>query len=194
MDKTGRGKCALGLYGGKPWIGNCIECVKDNMNKLTIRDTSVSPPEKRWDYYVKETNHTVTVASYCNLKNAVTRHCLSNGVPVPTEEEIIKYLCDNLTIDCRAGRNPYPNLFTKQEEYVHPDYRPVPRDQWPIWAKTLALVSTDSDRGVGDTVKRLIGDFASEAFKTWHKATFGKPCSCQERQDKWNAQYPYQKD
>ena len=26
MDKTGRGKCSLGLYGGKPWLGNCIEC------------------------------------------------------------------------------------------------------------------------------------------------------------------------
>jgi hypothetical protein len=32
MDRTGRGKCALGLYGGKPWLGNCRDCQKAGEN------------------------------------------------------------------------------------------------------------------------------------------------------------------
>ena len=32
MDKTGRGKCALGLFDGTPWLGNCLACIKANEN------------------------------------------------------------------------------------------------------------------------------------------------------------------
>ena len=32
MDKTGRGKCSLGLYGGSPWLGNCLACIKAGEN------------------------------------------------------------------------------------------------------------------------------------------------------------------
>ena len=158
--------------------------------KPEIRDPSVSPPEKRWVFFVKETSYEVSVSAYANLKNAITRHCLANGVPVPTEDEITKYLCDSLTIDCRQNGKPYPNRFASQEDFTPPDMRPVPRDRWPLWAKGLALVSTDADIGIGDTVRRLIGDFASDAFKAWHKATFGRSCDCSARQAKWNAQYP----
>ena len=160
------------------------------MNTITIRDTSVSPPEKRWEYFVKETNFKVTVSAYCNLKNAITRHCLANGVPIPPDEEITKYLCDNLTIDCRQGGRLYQNAFARDEAYTHPDMRPVPREQWPLWAKALALASTDADSGIGDTVRRIIGNFASDAFKTWHKVTFGRSCDCQARRERWNAQFP----
>ena len=28
----GQFTCALGLYGGRPWIGNCKECIERNQN------------------------------------------------------------------------------------------------------------------------------------------------------------------
>lgn len=36
MDKTGRGKCSLGLYGGTPWLGNCIACIERGENNETF--------------------------------------------------------------------------------------------------------------------------------------------------------------
>jgi len=162
------------------------------MNQLKIRDTSVSPPEKRWSYFVKETNYEVTVAAYANLKNSITRHCLSNGVPIPTDEEVTKYLCDNLTIDCRMGREVYQNAFAKNEAYIHPDYRPVPRDEWPLWARALSLVKADGDSGVGDTIARTVGPIGGDKFKEWHRKVFDKECDCTKRQARFNAQFPYQ--
>jgi hypothetical protein len=50
MDKTGRGKCSLGLYGGQPWLGNCVGCAKAGENneefakELLARRTKSHPP------------------------------------------------------------------------------------------------------------------------------------------------------
>lgn len=68
--------------------------------------------------------------------------------------------------------------------------QPVPRAEWPTWAKGLALLSKAEDAGIGDTAHRVIGDFASEKFSLWHKLIFGTPCQCAARQAQWNQQYP----
>ncbi len=70
------------------------------------------------------------------------------------------------------------------------DDRPVPRDQWPIWAKVVAKKSTPEDKGVGDVIARTIGPEASGAFKAFYEWTFGKPCGCTGRQKLWNIKYP----
>ncbi len=62
--------------------------------------------------------------------------------------------------------------------------------EWPIWAKAMKHFSNPEDKGIGDTVARMIGDEKSEAFKAWHHATFGKPCNCNGRQSRWNRLYP----
>jgi hypothetical protein len=68
---------------------------------------------------------------------------------------------------------------------------PVPRKQWPEWAKRLADDANDNDVGIGDTVERRIGPAASAAFKTWYRAVFKKTCGCEKRKAEWNARYPY---
>jgi hypothetical protein len=35
---TGRRICAIGLYGGKPFVGNCNACVKAGENTLEFAD------------------------------------------------------------------------------------------------------------------------------------------------------------
>lgn len=66
-----------------------------------------------------------------------------------------------------------------------------PFEQWPAWAKGIALLKTDADKGVGDTVYRTIGPDTSAAFKTWFILLFGRSCGCAKRHVKWNAEFPY---
>ncbi len=67
---------------------------------------------------------------------------------------------------------------------------PIPRKDWPLWAKGLAMMSKPEDKGIGDVVARTVGAENSEAFKKWFKATTGKDCGCTGRQRRWNMEYP----
>lgn len=66
----------------------------------------------------------------------------------------------------------------------------IPQTSWPIWAKALRFFAEPKDKGIGDVVARMIGDEKSQAFKKWHKKTFGKDCGCVGRQARWNRMYP----
>ncbi len=72
----------------------------------------------------------------------------------------------------------------------HEDQKPIPRKDWPIWAKALAVIAKPEDKGIGDVVARTIGAENSEAFKKRYKATTGKECGCNGRQNLWNQKYP----
>lgn len=67
---------------------------------------------------------------------------------------------------------------------------PIPRNDWPMWAKAISQFSKPEDAGIGDVVARMIGDEKSAAFKAWHQWVFGKPCGCTGRQKRWNQFYP----
>ncbi len=68
--------------------------------------------------------------------------------------------------------------------------QPIPRKDWPLWAKGLAMMSKPEDKGIGDVAARTIGAENSEAFKKWFKATTGKDCGCTGRQRRWDIEYP----
>ncbi len=68
--------------------------------------------------------------------------------------------------------------------------QPIPRKDWPLWAKALAMIATPEDKGIGDVVARTIGAENSEAFKKWFKATTGKDCGCTGRHARLNRDYP----
>lgn len=68
-----------------------------------------------------------------------------------------------------------------------------PASEWPDWAVELAKKSARGDRGVGDTIRRLVGVERRPAFKVWHQATFGlwiAPCG-PGLLKRWNQLYPY---
>lgn len=70
---------------------------------------------------------------------------------------------------------------------------PVPRAQWPAWASALAQQGHPSERGVGDTVARVLPP-SSAAFQLWHAETFGvwaPSCQCAGKRAAWNAHFPY---
>jgi len=61
----------------------------------------------------------------------------------------------------------------------------------PLWVRALRWLRTQDDRGAGDTAQRIAAKFGGERFKRFSKKV-GLPCACANRQDKWNARWPYQ--
>lgn len=68
---------------------------------------------------------------------------------------------------------------------------PVKPARWPWCWRLLALLRTKADRGVGDTVARLLGYVGGERLKRWHRRLTKKDCGCQGRQGRLNRLYPY---
>ncbi len=66
----------------------------------------------------------------------------------------------------------------------------IPREKWPMWARTMALLSRSGDTGLGDIIARTIGPIGGDAYKSWYQAIFHRPCGCTERQETLNAHYP----
>jgi hypothetical protein len=58
------------------------------------------------------------------------------------------------------------------------------------WVRWIKLLRKPQDRGVGDTVARLIASVGLDRWKAFSKK-LGIPCGCTDRQDAWNKQWPY---
>jgi hypothetical protein len=69
---------------------------------------------------------------------------------------------------------------------------PQPLNKWPDWAQRLALLRVLGETGIGDTTARIIGPIGGDAYRAWYRATFGRTCGCQERQEQLNTTYPYE--
>lgn len=161
--------------------------------KVYLRDT-MTPPQGGWRYpSLKKTRESdLGAQSYMALQALVEKHYRLNGVEPPGAETVDKWLCDNFPLPCLSDGKVYDNPWTRMEPTpIH--LRPIPYTDWPVWIRVfkLTLGKPGVDRGVGDTVARLIGNDSSEAFKTWYKEKFGVSCGCQGRQDQLNANYPY---
>ena len=60
----------------------------------------------------------------------------------------------------------------------------------PRWVKLLERMRGPTDRGVGDTAQRIAARFGGERVKAF-ATRIGIPCGCADRQDAWNALWPY---
>lgn len=70
---------------------------------------------------------------------------------------------------------------------------PWPLTPFGLVARSLKLLRTEADTGVGDTLARVIGPVGGTAYKQWFRATFGRACGCVERQANLNQLFPYDK-
>lgn len=79
---------------------------------LVIRDTSVVPQEK-WHYPVAATGYTVYAPNWPALYSMVEAHCRANNVSVPSEQDVITWSCNNLSVPCYESetRQPLVNKF-----------------------------------------------------------------------------------
>lgn len=68
----------------------------------------------------------------------------------------------------------------------------MPRSEWPAWAVAVAKFAKPQDKGVGDTLERLInaGMGFGDAWKAL-RATLRLPCNCERDRDRLNVLYGY---
>lgn len=114
---------------------------------------------------------------------------------LPTHVEIptAKLLKINALWPVISSLKPMPPVLS--DPVTKPVAVPVvwPLNMFGVAARVMKLSRTPEDRGVGDTLARVIGPIGGDAYKKWFLEVFGKSCGCQERQDKLNEMFPYEK-
>lgn len=154
---------------------------------LTIRDTNTTPRERSWPFPSVEPGVELKSNSWMNLKNLVQQHYTANGRTPPTEQEIIQYVCDEVTVSCyNEDGTPYRNRFTDPPTFLQ---RGQPSPDWGS-LNPMKRLAREGDKGLGDIVERNIGKIGGDIFKKWFQKLFGRSCGCQERKEEWNLQYP----
>lgn len=73
-----------------------------------------------------------------------------------------------------------------------PSIVPLPRDQWPLVVKAMAIFRKETDKGVGDTLQRWAAKLGGEVFKEKYQEYMGEDCGCGNRQERMNLRYPYE--
>jgi hypothetical protein len=68
---------------------------------------------------------------------------------------------------------------------------PLPMAEWPRWARWLERRRRPGERGIGDTLTRLLDTRGGAAWKRWYKAILGRECGCGERGERMNRAFPY---
>ncbi len=107
-----------------------------------------------------------------------------------TNGKLSRELLDGVPISDNIGKSKSDLGVTFNSKAISHQIQPIKPDEWPIWAKAFKWFASPEDKGIGDLIARKIGDETSEAFKAWHLATFGKPCNCTARRERWNRLYP----
>ncbi len=69
----------------------------------------------------------------------------------------------------------------------------IPKDEWPLAVKAVAMLARPEDRGVGDIVERMANLAGGKALAQWYKELTGSDCGCANRKDRLNRMYPLQK-
>ena len=128
----------------------------------------------------------VIVNSVTKLVNANPQLAESNGWPLERAQVADWVDSFNAQLCERNGWKDYFNaggadVFSPHLQYIH----------WPLWAKTIATLRSPEDKGVGDTVERVIGSDNSEALKKFYLKTFRRVCGCDGRKSEWNMKYSY---
>lgn len=153
---------------------------------LTIRDTKTTPRERFWPFPGVDGKE-IKENSYMNLVREVKQHYAANGRTPPTDQEIVDYVCREVSVPCYEGREPFRNRWTDPPSMIA---RGLKSPNWPVLLQPLKLLAKDGDRGLGDIVARLVGPIGGDAYKVWYEKIFGRKCGCSERQETLNEDFP----
>lgn len=89
-------------------------------------------------------------------------------------------------------RNPSPPPKTPQGANGARPAPPKPDpSKWPILARAIRWNRQEGDRGVGSTLKRMLGNVGADVIAEWYERITGHPCGCSDRAAKLDALFPY---
>lgn len=132
---------------------------------------------------------------------------LGLGFPGQVDSSVLKVTCDTFSLRgrsggfslevsakiIRGGSNAAPcagNCGAGSDAIQKSG--PVPYQEWPGWAKAIGAMKKPEDKGVGETVERIIN--ATGPLAVAAKAALKlvmKDCGCAGRKRDWTAQFPY---
>lgn len=70
----------------------------------------------------------------------------------------------------------------------------IPRNQWPLTVKGIAMLAMSEDRGVGDIVERMAKIAGGKTLAQWYKELTGNDCGCANRKERLNRMYPLRQE
>lgn len=79
---------------------------------LVLKDPSVVP-DTGWMFPHVAPGQFICVRNYQILYSEVEKVYRSNNQPVPSEQDVIDWMCANLYLECREGPTPFINRFTQ---------------------------------------------------------------------------------
>lgn len=61
----------------------------------------------------------------------------------------------------------------------------------PSWIKLIKLKAEKGEKGVGDTMERIIKSIGLDKFALLYTSITRKSCGCSNRKEYYNKEYPY---
>jgi hypothetical protein len=74
---------------------------------------------------------------------------------------------------------------------MHESCKSTPKKTIPRWAEVLANQKKDGEKGVGDTLERIIKKTRMDALAHAYERLTHKDCGCKARKELLNNKYPY---
>ncbi len=79
---------------------------------LVIKDEA-TPPFHGWTYPHVVPDKLIRSFNYNLFYPLIVETYTSNGKTPPTQEEVVRYICEKQYVECFENREPFVNLFTR---------------------------------------------------------------------------------
>lgn len=174
-----------------PWFGYAIECLPTELQELDLDATGSIPGYTASQRATCNSYHGQSSYSYTrtfNIYDPTGTTVIGQGTTTYTQTTNGDITVESLG-QCGGGCDGSTGPGGSGGIRVLP--APIPRSQWPLPFLAVAMAARKGDRGIGDTIARVIGPIGGNAFKRWHRRVTGEDCGCGARADFLNAKYPY---
>jgi hypothetical protein len=91
----------------------------------------------------------------------------------------------------QRGKRPESLVSLSTKNDFLEKYKPISHDQWSWVVRIIERLRIESDKGVGDTLERLIKPLGGDTFKRWYMKIMKEDCGCNIRKTHLNLKFPY---